>query len=142
MPDMSSPFFWRDKTLNTVGKNNQSNLVIALDGRIRQDSGDFSGAIAFQSDFRSKTAAGGTINQEHNGLFALFAENLYIGAVHPRRNIPVDSPDIITRNILAHLFKLHATPAKRRFVFTGKDLVGQIIAFDVNTLNFFEKVGG
>ena len=53
------------------------------------------------------------------------------------RNIPVYSPDVITRLVGTHLVKLHTLTFEHTMVFSGKDVIYCLAGVYLNIADFF-----
>src|SRR5262245_16111684 len=105
---MAAALARRQIQLCVIGKKQQSNLVAAPSRGNREGGGDLSGELAFASLLRAKSGRGRNIDYQHHGQLALLPEALHERSTHSVRNIPVNIADLISGDVFAQLFKIHA----------------------------------
>jgi hypothetical protein len=72
------------------------------------DAGELDREFPLQAPARPKRHRGRQVDEQPGGNLSLFEILTHEDAVHPRGHIPVDSPDLVARLVLAHLREIEA----------------------------------
>ena len=105
-----------------VLEQQQSHLVVVLDGREREKSRQLDSRIAFRAACRAEVEGCAHIDQEHDRELTLLDVALDVRRADPGGDVPVDGPDIVARNVRANLVELHAAAFEHRHVGAGEDV--------------------
>ena len=140
--DVTAAFAGRDELLDLVGEQDQPHLVVVADGRKRQHRGNFCRQLAFGLRMGAKQSRAADVHHQHQRQFAFLDELLYERMVHPRRDVPIDGPDIISRLVLAHLVEVHPLALKDAMVLPGQRLAHQPVSPNLDLPDLFEDLAG
>lgn len=139
VPHMTTAGTWRNEVLHTVGEGQQSDTVSVANACVGQARGDSRTLKAFISP--TIPSAGTHVGRprdiygENDGELAFFAEHLDEGLTRTCRDVPVNVPDIVSRDILADFLKLHASTAKCTAPITGKQGIDLATGVDMEAAN-------
>ena len=136
---MLTSLLGRNKLLNPVRKEDDTNLVIILNGRECQCSGNFRHHILLHLLYRTELQTTGNIYQQHHCQFALLLKHLDVRLVEAGGHIPVNVAYVIAKLILAHLGECHTSTLEGRVILPGKDIVGQSARLYLNLTDFLQK---
>src|SRR2546422_3151483 len=127
----------RKKLADPVGEQHQTDPVVVVERRDGQERGDVGGKLALGDTRRAEPSARGHVDGEVDVELALLAVLLYVGDAHPRGDVPVDGPDIVSRLVLAHLLEVEAQATENAAVRADHRFVGQDARLDLNL--FYES---
>ena len=129
-------FLRRNELLHLVGEEDDSNLVVVLDGGKSQSGGYLGQHLALGLLLRSEIEAATHVNQQHHGQLALLFKHFDIGLAKACCHVPLNVAYVITVLVLAHLGEGHAAPLKGRVVLASEDVVAQTSGFNLYLPDF------
>ena len=139
---MAPSLFGWDVEFDRIGKEEKADLVIVSNRRKGQNRADFCHHLPFGAAGRTEIAGTADVDHQHDGHFPFFGEFLDMGDSGTGGDIPVDCPDIVTRNIFADLVEVHAAAFENRLITAGKAVVDQPVGPHLNLTDFFQDFPG
>ena len=128
--DVLAALLGRDKLLHFVAEEDDTHLVVVLDGREGYGGTDFGHHLALGNAHSTKILAAAHVHEKHHREFAFLLIDLDIGAVVARGDIPVDVAHVITVLVLAHLAESHTPALESRVVLAGEYVLRQALCLD------------
>ena len=123
---MLTSLLGRNKLLNPVRKEDDTNLVIILNGRECQCSGNFRHHILLHLLYRTELQTTGNIYQQHHCQFALLLKHLDVRLVEAGGHIPVNVAYVVAKTDNSRTSEnAIPLPLEGRVILPGKDIVGQ-----------------
>ena len=119
-----------------VGKEDDADLVVVLNGGESQRRSNLRGAFTLQLPDSAEVERSADIHQQHHRKFTLFLEDLDVGMMETPGDIPVDVAHIIAILILAHFREGHAASLEGRMILPGKDVLAQAQCLDFYLTDF------
>ena len=138
---MRSAFFGRNKKFNTVGEENEADLVVVTNRAEGEQTGDLRRQLTLGLGNAPEISGGADVNNEHDGKLAFFGKFFHKRGAHARRHIPVDRADLVPRLIFAHVFKIHPAPFEHAVVIAGEGGLDQAACFYFESADFFKNLG-
>src|SRR3712207_1176013 len=92
--------------------------------------------------YGAKERAGAYIDQEHHRQLTLFFKHLAERVAEPRRNVPVNKPNVVACIIFPYFPERHPLSLKGTVVFAREQVAGELLAFDLQLADFFQYFGG
>ena len=89
----------RHEFFDLVRKQQQTDPVIVVDGAQGEYRAQLRADVLLQAANGAELPGGAKIDQQHDRQFALFHVSLDVGVASPRRYVPVDAANIITRSV-------------------------------------------
>ncbi len=130
-------FFRWNKFFNLIGKENDPNFVIIINGGKSQYCRKLRDEFALKLINRSKIGRRTNIYQKHNRKFSFFFKNFDERLPSTGCYIPINIPDIIPVLITSHFTKRHTSTLKGTLIFSGENMLAQSLGFNLNFPNFF-----
>ena len=127
--------------LRSVGEEQRTDAVVVSRGGECQHGGDFHRQTGFGIG-ATEMQRSGLIYDEEQCELTLFHERLDEGMAHPRRDVPVDGPEVIALLIGADLGELDALPAENRPVLAGEQRIDQAAGAELDPLDVPEHLRG
>jgi hypothetical protein len=110
----------RDVLHDLAAEKHQGDAIAILQSRVREYRGKLAGKVDLATVHRAEVHRRGKVDGQQDGEIALFDELFDVRSAAPRRDVPVDEPDVITRLVFAHLRKLDPAPVKCGVILTRK----------------------
>ena len=136
--DMLAPLLRRDELLDAVGEEDDTNLVVVLDGTERQGGSNLRGHIALGLHNGTEVQTAADIHQEHHRQLALLLKDLDKGLIETRGDVPLDVTDVVAILVLPHLAEGHTASFEGRVVLPRKDIAGESTGLDFNLADALE----
>jgi hypothetical protein len=122
----------RHEALDAVGEEDEADPVVVLDRAEREERRDLGDRLHLGPGGRAEALRGGEVDEEHDGHLPLLGEDLHVGLVHARRDVPVDETHVVARLVLPHLAEGHAPALEDGVVAAGELLVRELRRADLD----------
>ena len=142
MQQVRLAFGGRNEFFHTVTEEEGTYLIIINEGGEREDGGDFGEHIPLGHIAGTEEPGTADVDQQHHGQFALFLEDLDIGSVHARGDVPVHVADVVAVLILTYFAEGHTATFERGVVLSRKYLVGETARLDLDFPDLLEELPG
>ena len=129
--DMLASILWRNILLYTVGEEDDTDLVIVLNGRESDRRSDFCSQLALHLLRSTEVQRPRDVDEQHHRELTLLLKDLDIRMVEAGRDVPVNIPDIVAELIFTHLGESHTLAFKGRVVLSREDVLTQSPGFDL-----------
>ena len=136
--DVRTAFLGRDELLDLAAEENDTHLVVVLDGRKRQDGCQFGRQVTLRLALRAEVVGTRHVDEQHHRHLTLFLEDLDERFVEAGGDIPVDVADVVAVLVLAHLAEGHTTPFEGAVVLSREDVVREASRLNLDFADFLE----
>ncbi len=130
--DVPAPFAGGDYLLDAIGKEESADPIVVPRGRQREDGADLGGQLSLGPETAAESLRGAEVHHEADGELPLFQVALDIRGPQARRDVPVDTADIVSGLIFAHLGELDSPATKGAGVLSGHDVPHQMPGSDLD----------
>ena len=103
-----APLARREKLAYPVGEEDETDAIVVVQGRHRQERGDVRRELELVHVRGAKPAARRDVDREVDIELAFLAVFLDVGHVHPCSDVPVDAADVVAGLVLAHFLEIEA----------------------------------
>jgi hypothetical protein len=131
----------RHEPLDPVGHDVQADPVVVLDRRERDHRGELGRELALDLAARPEEPRRAHVDHQVDRAVALLDELLDVGRVHPRRDVPVDRPDVVAGVVRPDVGEHQAAALEHRVVLAGELLVDQPARDDLDLARLLEQLG-
>ena len=139
---MLLPTACRDEEFYFIGEEDSPYLIIILNGREGEGSGDLGIQLSLALATSSEGSAPRHIYQKHDGELSFLLEDLDKGGCVASGDIPVDVSYIVPYLIASYLAEGHPTTSEGRVVLPSEDLLGESPSLDLDTPYLLQEVRG
>ena len=129
--DVLTSILWRNILLDAVGEEDDTDLVVVLNGREGDRSGDLCGQLTLHLLCRTEVQRSRHIDEQHHRELTLLLKDLDIRMVEAGGDVPVNIPNIVPELIFTHLGESHTLAFKGRVVLSREDVLTQSSGFDL-----------
>lgn len=134
-------FLGRDESLHPVAEEDDANLVVVLNRGERQRGRHLRDEILLEAHARAELARARHVDQQDHSVLPLLLEDLDVGLVHARRDVPVDVAHVVAILVFADFAESHAPALEGRVVFAGEDMVGEAAGLDLDLAHPPQQLG-
>ena len=135
--NMLSSFLRRNVLLDTVREEDDTYLVIVLNGTEGECGSNLSSQIALHLLHRTEIERPADVYEQHHGKFPFLFKHLDVRLMKAGGHVPVDVSHIIAILIFAHLSKGHSPTLEGRMILTSEDVLTQSASLDFYLPNLF-----
>ena len=135
--NMFSSFLRRNVLLDTVREEDDTYLVIVLNGTEGECGSNLSSQIALHLLHRTEIERPADVYEQHHGKFPFLFKHLDVRLMKAGGHVPVDVSHIIAVLIFAHLGKGHSPTLEGRMILTCEDVLTQSASLDFYLPNLF-----
>ena len=135
--NMLSSFLRRNVLLYTIREEDDTYLVIVLNGTEGECGSNLSSQIALHLLHRTEIERPADVYEQHHGKFPFLFKHLDVRLMKAGGHVPVDVSHIIAILIFAHLGKGHSPTLEDRMILTCEDVLTQSASLDFYLPNLF-----
>ena len=135
--NMLSSFLRRNVLLDAVREEDDTYLVIVLNGTEGECGSNLCSQIALHLLHRTEIERPTDVNEQHHRKFPFLLKHLDIRLMKAGGHVPVDVSHIIAILIFAHLGKGHSPALEGRMILTCEDVLTQSASLDFYLPNLF-----
>jgi hypothetical protein len=135
--NMFSSFLRRNVLLDTVREEDDTYLVIVLNGTEGECGSNLSSQIALHLLHRTEIERPADVYEQHHRQFPFLFKHLDVRLMKAGGHVPVDVSHIIAVLIFAHLGKGHSPTLEGRMILTCEDVLTQSASLDFYLPNLF-----
>ena len=130
----------RHELLHLVGEDDEADPIVVADRREGQHRRQLGRQVPLLPHARAEPPRGRHVDQQEHRHLALLGEELHVGVVHARRDVPVDEPDVVARDVLPHLGKGDAAPLEDGVVLPRHPIAHQALGDDLDLPDALEEL--
>jgi hypothetical protein len=136
-----TPLLRRDELPHPVREEDESDAVVVVQSRHREERRDVRGQLALRRAPRPEPSARGDVDRDVDVELALLAVFLDVRRVHPGGDIPVDGPDVVAGLVLADLFEIQPGATEDAAIGAHERFVGEDPRLDLDLFDHPEDFG-
>ena len=135
--NMLSSFLRRNVLLDAIREEDDTYLVIVLNGTEGECGSNLSSQIALHLLHRTEIERPADVYEQHHRKFPFLFKHLDVRLMKAGGHVPVDVSHIIAILIFAHLGKGHSPTLEGRMILTSEDVLTQSASLDFYLPNLF-----